>query len=185
MKKLFTIAAPMVLMVLVASCGGNSTLDNDESVVFLTVNIDLYNPDIDVCSQAGDISVDSFTITWNAKDPDLQDISAAQDVNLTRWVVTPERVDGGTTTSPVWSHDVHVHVPAEGQADLSNWRVYPLEYLDDLPLSYLFPENGGFDPETGNTNIRQTLNVRIYGRTVSGKAIATPVIPFAFNFTCQ
>ena len=40
------------------------------------------------------------------------------------------------------------------------------------------------DPETGNSNIRQTLWLVMYGRTVSGKAVATEPVRVAFNFFC-
>ena len=59
-----------------------------------------------------------------------------------------------------------------------------MEFLSEIPLSYLLPENGGFDPETGNTNIRESLQLQIFGRTVSGKSVATEPIPIAFNFFC-
>ncbi len=68
---------------------------------------------------------------------------------------------------------------------MSNYRVYPLEFLSELPLAYLWPQNGGFDPETGNTNIRQSFELTIYGETVSGKKISTTPIPIAFNFFCN
>ena len=75
-------------------------------------------------------------------------------------------------------------VPAGSQASLSNYRVFPAEYFDIDPLIYLKPENGGFDPVTGNRNIRQSLTLQMFGRTIGGKAIATEPIPIAFNFTC-
>jgi hypothetical protein len=101
---------------------------------------------------------------------------------LTRWVVTPYRTDGGTVASPQWTHDTDVYVPAGGSADLSNYRVYPSEYLSQPPLNNLLPENGGFDPETGNRNIRQTLRVEVFGRTVSGKTVSV-TFNVAFNFS--
>ena len=79
---------------------------------------------------------------------------------------------------------LNVYVPAGGSADLSNYRVYPNEFLRELPLSHLLPENGGFDPETGNSNIRQTFELQIFGQTVSGKSVATEPIGIAFNFFC-
>ena len=53
-----------------------------------------------------------------------------------------------------------------------------------MPLAYLLPENGGFDPETGNSNIRQSFELQIFGETVSGKSVATVPISIAFNFYC-
>ena len=184
MKRFMPLCVVLALGLVVGSCGGSSSLNNTEATVYLTIDVSAYNPDIDICLQATDIGIENMEITSTAKDPQGT-TSANQDVNLTRWVVSPYRTDGGTTASPEWSHDQTVFVPAGGSADLENYRIYPLEYLSEAPLANLFPANGGFDPETGNTNIRQSLQLTIYGRTVSGKNVATEPIPIAFNFYCN
>ncbi len=184
MNRTSRICVVLALAVAVVSCGGNSSLDNSVASVFLTVNIEQNNPDIDICTQLGDITVDQMIITSNTKDPSGT-TSASQDVTLTRWVIIPYRTDGGSTASPEWSYDQSVFVPAGGSAGLDNFRVYPFELLNQVPLAYLLPENGGFDPETGNTNIRQSLELQIFGRTVSGKSIATEKVSIAFNFFCN
>ena len=184
MKRLMQLCVVLALGLIVGSCGGSSSLDNTEATVFLTVDISAYNPDIDVCTQAFDIAIEGMEITSTPKDPNGS-ISPNQDVNLTRWVIEPYRTDGGSTASPTWSYDQAVFVPSGGTADLENYRVYPLEYLSEVPLAYLFPENGGFDPETGSNNIRQSFELTIYGETVSGKRVATTPVPIAFNFFCN
>jgi len=183
MKNIIQLCFVLALGPLLVSCGGSSTLDNTEASVFLTVEIEGYNPDIDICVQLGDVSIDEMNIESSLKDP-RGIISANQDVNLNRWVISPYRTDGGSTASPEWIYDQAVFVAAGGTASLSNYRVYPLEFLSEIPLSYLLPENGGFDPETGETNIRESLQLQIFGRTVSGKNVATEPIPIAFNFFC-
>ena len=183
MRNILQLCFVLALGPLLVSCGGSSTLDNTEASVFLTVEIEGYNHDIDICSQFGDVSIADMKIESSTKDPNGT-ISANQDVNLNRWVITPYRTDGGSTASPEWIYDQAVFVAAGGTAALSNYRVYPLEFLSEIPLSYLLPENGGFDPETGNTNIRESLQLQIFGRTVSGKSVATEPIPIAFNFFC-
>jgi hypothetical protein len=184
MKHIPQLCILVVLAMLVSSCGGNSTLDDTEAAVVLTVNLDEYNPDIDICSQGFDVAISKMVVESNSKDPDGV-LSSNQDVNITRWVVTPVRTDGGSTASPQWTYDQAVYVPAAGTVDLENYRVYPAEYFELLPLSNLWPQNGGFDPETGFTNIRQSLWLEMFGRTVSGKAVSTEPIPIAFNFFCQ
>jgi hypothetical protein len=99
-------------------------------------------------------------------------------------VITPYRTDGGTVASPQWTYDQAVFVPAGGAATLENYRVYPLHLLSELPLAHLLPENGGFDPETGNTTIRQSFELQIFGETVSGKSIATIPVSIDYNFFC-
>ncbi len=184
MKRLMKLSVVLALGLVVGSCGGSSSLDNTVASVYLTVDVSAYNPDIDICLQVVDLAIENMAITSTPKDPGGS-TSANQDVNLTRWVVKPYRTDGGNSNSPEWSYDQAVFVPAGGSADLENYRIYPLEYLQEVPIAHLFPANGGFDPETGNTNIRQSLELTIYGRTVSGKSVATTPIPIAFNFYCN
>ena len=183
MKRITPVFVTLALALVVWSCGGSSTLDNTEAPVFLTVEITGYEDRIDICIQAGDIAIDSMEITSETKDP-AGATSPNMDVNLKRWVITPYRTDGGTVASPEWTYDQAVYVPAGGSASLDNYRVYPLGNLSELPLAYLLPENGGFDPETGNTSIRQSFELQIFGQTVSGKSVATIPIPIDFNFFC-
>ena len=181
MKRITPVFVTLALALMVWSCGGNSTLDNTEAAVFLTVEISEYNPEIDLCLQSTDIAISSMEITSESKDPEAS-LGAEQDVNLTRWVIRPYRTDGGTTASPEWTYDTAVYVPADGSASLENYRIYPFELLGEVPLAYLLPENGGFDPETGNSNIRQSFELQIFGQTIAGKSVATVPVSIGFNF---
>ena len=183
MKRIAPVLVTLVLALVTWSCGGNSTLDNSEAAVYLTIDVEAYNPDIDICLQATDIAIESMAINSDAKNPNAN-LGTQQDVNLSRWVIRPYRTDGGSTASPEWIYDQAVFVPAAGSAQLENYRIYALELLSEIPLAYLLPENGGFDPETGNDNIRQSFELQIYGRTVSGKNVSTEPIAIAFNFFC-
>jgi hypothetical protein len=183
MKRITPVFVTLALALVVWSCGGSSTLDNTEASVYLTVDVSEYNPDIDICTQLLDVFIDSMEVTSELKNPQGAS-SAQQDVNLTRWVIRPYRTDGGSTASPEWTYDSAVYVPSGGSADLSNYRLYPLEFLGEVPLAYLLPENGGFDPETGNSNIRQSFELQIFGQTVSGKSVATVPVSIGFNFFC-
>jgi len=184
MNRIMQVCIVLTLAVAVVSCGGNSSLDNTVATVYLTVDIQGNNPDIDVCTQVGDIVITSMEISSTPKDPGGS-TSANQDVTLTRWVITPYRTDGGSTASPEWSYDQSVFVPAGGSANLDNYRVYPVGNLREAPLVYLFPENGGFDPETGNSVIRESFELQIFGQTVSGKSIATQKVSIDYNFFCS
>jgi len=183
MKRITPVFATLALALVVWSCGGSSTLDNSEAAVFLTVDIQEYNPDIDLCLQLTDIAITSMSITSEAKNPSVS-LGAEQDVNLKRWVIKPYRTDGGSTASPEWTYDTAVYVPAGGSASLANYRIYPFEFLGEVPLANLLSENGGFDPETGNSNIRQSFDLQIFGETVSGKSVATVPVSIGFNFYC-
>jgi hypothetical protein len=184
MKRFLQFCVVLTLALVVGSCGGNSTLDNSQAAVFLTVEIEENVPDVDLCAQNFDLTVGRMTINSSAKNTEAN-LTSSQDVNLTRWVITPYRTDDANATpSPEWSYNQAVYVPADGQADLENYRVYPLELMREIPLAYLLPENGGFDPETGNTNIRQSLQLQLFGETISGKSVATEKVSIAYNFFC-
>jgi len=186
MKRILGLGVVCAAALVLVSCGGNSTLDDTEAAVYITVDIELYNPDIDICSYlatGADVFIESMTVQSNAKSPDVS-LGSQQDVRITRWVITPERTDGGSTASPEAIYDQGIIVPAGGSTDLENWRIYPVEYLDELPLGHLLPENGGVDPETGNRNIRQRLVLQLFGRTMSGKSVASVPQPIQFNFFC-
>jgi hypothetical protein len=179
-----SVALLATLSIVAFACGGSSPLDNTQAAVRLTVDVTLYNPEVDICGTAGmDVSIATMTVNSTAKSPDVP-IGDAQDVRITRWVVTPQRTDGGSIASPVWTHDETVFVSSGGSANLGNYPIFPAEYFDIDPLIYLKPENGGFDPVTGNRNIRQSLTLQMFGRTIGGKAVSTEPIPIAFNFKC-
>ncbi len=186
MKRITTIGVVLAVALMLGSCGGNSTLDDTEAVVYITVEIEEYNPDIDICTYIAngtDIDIESMNVISQAKAPGTT-LGSAQDVRLLRWVITPERNDGGTTDSPQAIFDQGIIVTAGGTTDLANWRIYPVEYLSETPLGYLLPENGGIDPETGNRNIRQRLVLQMFGETMSGKSIASIPQSIQYNFFC-
>lgn len=150
-------------------CASNDSRDT-EAPVFLAVDIREGVADVDV-SVPVDVTMGRLIISSQAKSPD-EELSQQQDVHLTEWVVTPARTDGGTVASPVWRNFYSVYIPAGGSATLENYRIFPSDYFRQLPLSRLFPENGGFDPETGQRNIRQRLRIEVFGRTIAGQDIS-------------
>ncbi len=183
MKRALQLCTLGALVALGLSCGGGtSSLDDTEAVVNLSVtDIDYGGATVDVCSFADPI-VRSLSITSNPKDPD-EVLTSQQDVILTRWVITPYRTDGGTVASPRWIRDDQIFVPAGGTTTLDTWNYYSWEFYDEPPLLYLFPENGGFDIETGERTIRQAFHVEWFGETVSGKRVSVDT-HLQFDFIC-
>jgi hypothetical protein len=182
MKRVLQYCTLVVLIVATASCSGTGRLKG-EAAVYLTAEITSYGPDIDICGSTADVTIDSLIIESHLKNTTAANTSA-QDVRLTRWVVTPYRTDGGTLASPEWVNDLDAYVPAGGIANLSDYRVFPAEYFLEPPLSYLLPENGGFDPETGYRNIRQGLQIQVFGTTNNGKEVSV-TFTADFNFFCN
>ena len=153
----------------ILGCGGNHSADT-EAPVFISVDITQGVADVDV-SVPVDVVIESMTFNSQSKSPDAI-LSQQQDVILSEWVVTPERSDGGTVASPMWRNFYSVYVPAGGSANLQNYRIFPSDFFHEMPLSQLFPENGGFDAETGRRNIRQRLKVEVFGKTVAGQKLS-------------
>ncbi|MBI4917999.1 MAG: hypothetical protein HY825_19330 [Acidobacteria bacterium] len=158
--------------------GGNSTADT-QAAVLLTVDLRSAPADIDM-SLVSDVTVSQMTITSQSKVPGMT-LSQQQDVILREWVVTCTRSDGGTVTSRQWRNFENVSVPANGSATLQNYRIFPGEYFRETPLAQLFPENGGYDAETGKRNVRQALRVDIYGTTLGGERVVAS-FPINLNF---
>ena len=186
MKRITSVGVVLLAALVLGSCGGNSTLDDTEAAVYITVEIEEYNPDTDICAylfSGVDVVIETMNVVSTGKAPGVP-LGSSQDVRLLRWVITPERNDGGTSASPQAIFDQGILVPAGGATDLENWRVYPVEYLNEEPLAYLLPENGGIDPETANRNIRQRLVLQMFGETVSGKSVASIPQSIQFNFFC-
>ena len=184
MYRLLTICVLAVGLAFAAGCSGSSALDNDSAAVFLTVEIEEFNPEVNVCAVFGDLTITKMNIESKPKNPGLS-LSPNQDASLRDWEITVRRTDGGTVTSPDWFYVTSVFVPAGGTAALENYRIYPEEFLDDPPFNFLFPENGGIDPETGASFVREALRLVIHGRIVSGKEISTQPVEAGFRFYCN
>ena len=173
----------LALLAMLGCSSGNHSAD-DEAEIFLTVDITQGPADVNLNALppgAADVTIPSFTIRSRYKSPGTPPNTNQTDCYLTDWVITPSRSDGGTAASPVWRNYYNVHVPGGGTASLANYRIFPSEYYRQAPLDQLYPENGGIDKETGKTNIRQRLQVEVYGKTVAGKRVVCS-FPVDLNF---
>lgn len=168
-RRTLSALATVLLAVTIAGCTGNHSADT-EADVFITVDITQGVADVDV-SVPSDVAIQNMTFRSQSKAPGAV-LGPQQDAIFTEWVVTPSRADGGTKASPQWRWYYNVTVPAGGQANLQNYRIFPSDYFRQMPLSQLFPENGGIDVETGKRTIRQRLDVEAFGKTISGRRLS-------------
>lgn len=170
--------ATVMLVAVLANCTANHSADT-EADVFITVDIQEGVADVNIAVPL-DVAISTMIFRSQSKAPGAA-LSGQQDAILTDWVVTPSRADGGTKASPVWRWYYNVTVPAGGQANLQNYRIFPSDYFRQMPLVQLFPENGGIDVETGKRTIRQRLDVEVFGKTVSGRRLSV-TFPVTVNF---
>jgi hypothetical protein len=182
--------ALMVLVLMELSCAGGGIVEDSEANVYLVVTSYDYGDNpitgisnyyVPVCSGV-DVFIEEIVIESRSRNPG-RTADNGDDVLLTRWEVTPYRLDGGTP-SPVWVRDFEIHVPALGQASLESHNFYPAEYYLEPPLVYLYPENGGYDPETGETVIRQSLKIEFFGKTTNGRNVSVSTVR-EFVFACS
>jgi hypothetical protein len=165
-----------VAALLVAACGNNDSAKTEAPVV-LTTNSTLVPGYANIASPSPSIEgypevvYPTLIIQSKGKSPTAI-LSSQDDAILNQWVITPSRSDGGTVASPQWQNFITIYVPAGGTTSLSNFPIYPAEYFQRPPLLQLFPQNGGFDKETGQTVIRERLHVEIFGKTVAGKSVS-------------
>lgn len=168
-NRFFGILGLAAVLALGGCAAGNHSADQ-EAPVILTVDVTQGVADVNIAVRQ-DVAIPSMTIKSQPKAPGTT-LGPQDDVILTEWVITPVRSDGGTVASPQWREYRNVTVPAGGTANLLNYRIFPVEHFDKQPLVQLYPQNGGFDRETGKTNIRQRLQIEIFGKTVAGRRVS-------------
>lgn len=122
-----------------------------------------------------------LNITNIVSDPDGGS-SQLMDVELETLEVTFERVDGGTRVPPPYVVNILGTVPANGSFGINNMELLTWEQIEQPPLSDLLYENGGYDKETGLTRIKMNLWIRVFGRTLAGRAVESVPRPHTMLF---
>jgi hypothetical protein len=181
MKKLsLPLALTAALAVLASGCTTNTQGDS-ASPVFLTCNFTLLPASWNVASNAL-LQFSTTTLTSKLKSPTASGGSTTfLDTQVETYAVVWTRIDGGKTASKTESWGGNVIVPAGSTSTLTNYPFMSASALQQPPLSYLWPANGGVDPETGKTEIRQTGTVTFYGHTLSGQPVTS--VPAVFDMT--
>ncbi|NJL27964.1 MAG: hypothetical protein HC897_08720 [Thermoanaerobaculia bacterium] len=118
------------------------------------------------------LSIETITVNSIVAQPGGA-TSSLMDVEVESYEVTYQRVDNGTRVPPAFVNNILSTVPVGGTLTLTNYPVMTVDQLRNPPLSDLLFENGGFDKETGNTNIKLNLTIRFFGRTLSGREVSS------------
>ncbi len=122
------------------------------------------------------IEVDSIVVNSGAATSNLMN------VQLDLYEVTFARADTGTRVPEPFVFRLSNIVPVGSQLTLANFPVMSVEQFRNPPLSDLLFENGGFDKETGSSNIRINLTFILFGRTLAGDAVASQPRIETFEF---
>ena len=122
------------------------------------------------------IEINSIVANPQAATSDLMN------VNLDLYEVTFSRADTGTRTPPPFIFNLSGVVPVGGQLSLNNFPVMSVEQMRSPPLSDLLFENGGFDRETGSSNIKINVTFVAFGRTLAGDNVTSVPRTETFEF---
>ncbi len=162
--------AVLMLVLLVLGCE-ERTERNDSGGVLLTVEWVNFPIRVSVNStdavQIGTIDIDSIVV--NPSRP----TSSLMNVEIDTFEVTFTRVDGGTRTPTPYVVKLLGTVPVGGTLTYTNLPVMSIGQMRNPPLSDLLFINGGFDKETRSSYILMNVEVRVFGRTLSGDAVAS------------
>ena len=161
------------LTLLPLAVGCTNKQGETESPVFITVQIQ-QNPGIVNIAVPAPVQFPTITLQSHLKNPTSGDPQHFQDVNITSYVVTYSRVDGGTKVpAPETFGGAQGLLPSGGTQTLSNFPGMYSYALQQTPFDQLLPFNGGIDLETGRNEIDMRFTFVFYGETVAGTRVAS------------
>ena len=168
----------LAFLLAVLACADPEEVDTGGVVL----QVDFVNTPFRVSVNAQD-SLPIPTIDINSVVPNnTAGTSTLMDVNTDLYEVTFSRGDSGTRIPPPFVFHLAGVVPVGGTLTLTNFPVMSVEQFDNPPLSDLLFENGGFDKETGESNIRINLTFVVFGRTLGGDEVASIPRTETFEF---
>ncbi|MGH9443227.1 MAG: hypothetical protein ACRD16_13240 [Thermoanaerobaculia bacterium] len=172
-KKFLNLALGLGAALLPFASGCTNKQGETESPVFITVQIP-DNPGFVNIATPAPVQFPTITLQSHLKSPTATDPQHFQDVNITSYVVTYSRVDGGTKVpAPESFGGAQGLLPSGGTQTLSNFPGMYAYALQQSPFDQLLPFNGGIDLETGRTEIDMRFTFVFYGETVAGTRVAS------------
>jgi hypothetical protein len=114
-------------------------------------------------------SMDINSILVNPAGPQ----SDLMNVEVSTLEITYTRADTGTRIPVPYVVQLLGTVPAGGSLTYNGLPILTIDQMRSPPLSDLLFENGGVDQETGSETIRLNVDIRVFGRTIGGEAVAS------------
>jgi hypothetical protein len=147
-----------------------SVSDFDELPISASVNANQF-------LQVGQITIQNLPTNPGAG------TSSLMNVEMRTYEVVYSRVDVGTRVPTPFVRSIFGTAPVNGNVTYDNLPVAGSEQFSTAPLSDLLFLNGGIDRETGRNVIILKLQIRFFGRTLTGDEVATEPIRFDVEFT--
>ena len=155
-----------------------------EADVFITVDMQLQTGFVNVRLIAP-VQVPTLTLRSTLKNGNASDPQGFANFICESYTVHYKRTDGGTKVPQDVSFGCGVVVPSSGNSTLNNFPILPASAIQQSPFDQLLPFNGGFDRETGKSEIDTAVEVTFFGHTVAGQRVqsetATGIL--LFNYT--
>lgn len=161
----------LLLVPLTVAC--TNSQGESEAPVTITTSITGTNPLVVHIDPPSILQLNAIQFTSVLKNPTQSDPKGFADVTLTRYVVTYQRVDGGTKVPAPETFGGFVLVPSGGSATFNNPPILYAYAMQQSPFDQLLPFNGGIDQETGRTEIDMVATIVFYGETTSGQRVQT------------
>ncbi len=182
MRKTVRLLPLSLLVFAVVLAGCNSRTDKAEGSVILSISsFDGLPIQVNVNGSGGLVQVGELTLSSIAKDPNGL-TSNLQDIELQSYEVIYTRADTGTRVPPKRVNGIFGIVPVNGNDTIDNLDILGADQLANPPLSDLLFQNGGIDSETGSTIIQLNVNLRFFGRTLSGDQISSNTVSWLIEF---
>ena len=124
-------------------------------------------------------SVPTVTLQNVIKDPSPSATSMLENIELTSYQVVYSRADTGKRVPPPLVAKFGGVVPVNGTLNITNLNVIANNQVDTLPISDLV--QFGVDRETNSTIITLNLSITFFGRTLSGKDVASTPAGFTME----
>jgi hypothetical protein len=183
MRHAAKIAIVVAGLLLVAGCDSRVERTDGGGVLLSVSDFDA-RPFVVLMSEARQgnvVTLGSITIQSIVRDIDGQ-TSDLMNVEMESYEVAFSRVDGGTRVPPPLVRRIFGVVPVGGSLQFDNLPLLLTDQIENVPLSDLFVENGGFDKETDRTSILMNLTLRFFGRSIAGEAVDTAPVSFTVEF---
>ena len=127
------------------------------------------------------VSLGSITIQNIAKNINGA-TSSLMNVEMESYEVRYSRADGASRVPTNLVRQVFGVAPINGTQQYDNLPIFTFAQFEEEPLSDLQFVNGGLDQETGKTTIVLNIEMRFFGRTLSGDRVQTEPISFTVDF---
>jgi len=181
MRRTIRILTPLLLLLVFASCESSTDKVDSGGVILSITDFDGLPIRVSVSTAGEIVQVEQLTVDNVIKDPNGVG-SALMNVELHSYEVIFTRADSGSRVPPKLTSGIFGVAPAGGNLTPDTRPGMLAEQFLAQPLFDLYPVNGGIDSETGDALVALNLELRFFGRTLSGDAVISQPARWAIEF---